>query len=432
MSYFLYNLLLRIFSPFLFLFFVYRTWKRKDSFIGLNERFGFNKFELENLDRKKLWFHAVSVGEVKVAETVIKTIFSKNPELIIYVSTVTQTGRVEALKISGVKKVFYLPFDFISIVKRIFRAMKPDILVIIETEIWPNLINQGRRYGCPVFIVNARLSRRSFNRYQSFRFFSRPIFRLLSKVVARGKEDAGQFASLGACDVTVTGDIKYDSVEFLPKNNGKKVNSSKPEISLLQNLILAGSTHEGEEEIIISVFVNLQQKFPEINLMIAPRHMHRVKSIEEKISNMGQKSVLWSSISENILEDGQIIILDVMGELAQFYSYAIFAFVGGSLIRHGGQNPIEVAVCGIPVIFGPHMYNFNQVSELLLEKGAAYQIEGEQDLKKVMDDLLSNEVLRKKVGSKAHKLIIEKQGSSLYATNLILKTIEGSEDLEIE
>lgn len=432
MSYFLYNFLLRIFSPLLLLFFIYRTWKRKDSLVGLFERFGFNKFGPKNLESKKLWFHAVSVGEVKVAETVIKTISNKNPELIIYVSTVTQTGRLEALKIPGVEKVFYLPFDFISIVKRIFKSMNPDILVIIETEIWPNIINQARRYGCPVFIVNARLSRRSFNRYKSFGFFFRPIFNLLSKVVARGKEDAGYFVSLGACDVTVSGDIKYDSVELLPENNEKNANFSKPKISVLENLILAGSTHEGEEEIVTSVFVSLQRKFPKISLMIAPRHINRTESIQKKIQNMGQKSVLWSSISENILEDGQIIILDVMGELAQFYSYAIFAFVGGSLIRHGGQNPIEVAVCGIPVIFGPHMYNFNQVSELLLKEGAAYQVEGEQDLKRVMNDLLSNKVLRKKVGSIGYKLVRDNQGSSLYATSLILKAIEISEELEIE
>ena len=432
MSFFLYNLLLWITSPFLLLFFTYRTWKRNESLTSLSERFGFHGFELKKKYGKKLWLHAVSVGEVKVAETVIRTILKKNPKLIVYLSTVTQTGRTEALKILGVQKVFYLPFDFISSVKRILRSISPDILVIIETEIWPNLIMQTRKFGCPVFIVNARLSRRSFDRYKLLHFFFRPIFKLLSKVVARSNEDAEHFSLLGACDVIVSGDIKYDSIYYFPEYEKKHANFSISKISSLDNIILAGSTHEGEEEIVISSFISLQRRYPEINLIIAPRHIHRVKSIEEKLRKMGQNSVLWSSISETFLEDGQIIILDVMGELARLYSYAIFAFVGGSLIRHGGQNPIEVAVCGIPVIFGPHMYNFSQVSNLLLDKGAAFQVENEKDLEKIMNKLISNEVFRRKVGSSAYELIKKKKGSSLFATNLILKEIDSFEESIIE
>ena len=146
MSFILYNFLLWIFSPFLLLFLIYRTWKRKDSLVGIYERFGFHDFESKTSRRKKIWIHAVSVGEVKIAETVIRNISSKNPELTIYLSTITETGRFEALKIPDVQKVFYMPFDFVSIVKRILRAMSPDILVVIETEIWPNLID--RKASC--------------------------------------------------------------------------------------------------------------------------------------------------------------------------------------------------------------------------------------------------------------------------------------------
>ena len=432
MSFFLYNLLLWIFSPFILLFFTYRTWKRNDSLAGLSERFGFHGFESQKKYAKKLWIHAVSVGEVKIAETVIRTILNKNPELIIYVSTVTQTGRIEALKILGIEKVFYLPFDFIFSVKRIIKSIAPDILVIIETEIWPNLIKQTRKFGCPVFIVNARLSRRSFDRYKSFHFFFRPIFKLLSKVVARANEDAEHFSNLGVFDVTVSGDIKYDSIFYFPEHEKKCSEFPISKISSLQNIILAGSTHEGEEEIVISSFICLQRKYPKINLIIAPRHLNRIKSIEEKIRKMNQNYILWSSISENFSEDGQIIILDVMGELARLYSYSIFAFVGGSLIRRGGQNPIEVAVCGIPVIFGPHMYNFSQVSNLLLDKGGAFQVENEKDLVRIMNKLISDEVLRRKVGTSAYELIKKKQGSSLFVTNLILNSINGFEESKIE
>lgn len=427
MSFILYNFLLWIFSPFLLLFLIYRTWKRKDSLVGIYERFGFHDFESKTSRRKKIWIHAVSVGEVKIAETVIRNISSKNPELTIYLSTITETGRFEALKIPDVQKVFYLPFDFVSIVKRILRAMSPDILVVIETEIWPNLINQARIYGCPVFIVNARLSRRSFNRYKLFRFFFRPTFKLLSKVVARGSEDADYFKYLGAHNVIVSGDIKYDSIDFIYECEKNYTDFFKSKSFLLQDLIIAGSTHEGEEEIILSAFISLQRFFPKISLMIAPRHIDRVETIEKKIQRMGQNSILWSSIKENNLENGKIIILDVMGELAKLYSCAIFAFVGGSLVRHGGQNPIEVAVSRIPVIFGPYMYNFSQVSDSLLEKGAAFQVKGEEDLKSVMNKLLSDEDLRLRMGSMAYELIKEKQGSSLNVTEMILKEIESYE-----
>jgi len=432
MSFFIYNLLLWFFSPFLFLFFIYRTWKRNESLTGLRERLGFHRFATKNVHSSTVWIHAVSVGEVKIADTVTKTILNSNPELRIYVSTVTQTGRSEALKILGVEKVFYLPFDFISSVKRILRSISPDILVIIETEIWPNLIKQTRKDGCPVFIVNARLSDRSFCRYNSFRFFFNPIFQLLTKVVARGEKDAEYFFHLGASDVIVSGDLKYDSINDPPVYKKNSVDFRVSSIFSLKNIILAGSTHEGEEEMIVDSFVKLRRKFSKINLIIAPRHLNRIKSIEEKIRKMDQNSILWSSISQPFPEDGQIIILDVMGELSKLYSCAVFAFVGGSLVKHGGQNPIEVAVCGIPVIFGPHMYNFNQVANLLLDRGAAFEVEDGDGLERVMNKLLSDEVLRKKVGSSAYKLIIEKRGSSSLASDLIMTAIQSSEVRKIE
>jgi 3-deoxy-D-manno-octulosonic-acid transferase len=372
-------------------------------------------------DQKVIWMHTVSVGEVQAVSTLVKDLKQQYPDYLLVISTVTKTGNkiVQSL-IKPDNLAIYSPLDIGFIVNRVVNLVNPQLFIIAETEIWPNLITSLAKRAIPVVLVNGRISAASFKGYKLIRPFLKEVLKNFSLFCVQTKEDAQRITELGAAQakVKVTGNMKFDisSLEFIVHNS---------ELGLKENeqLFIAGSTHRGEEKIILEVCKELIESHPNLRLLIAPRHIERVQELEELISGMGFESQRVSNISRFTIHDSRftnsVLILDTIGQLKDLYARADIVFIGGSLIPHGGQNPIEPAVFSKPILFGPYMSNFSNIAKLLLNKRAAMMVKDLQQLKDSCLELLNNPVLRKELGERAKELVQENRGASLRNMELI-------------
>ena len=350
---FLYNVVILLISPVLLVYFLVRLWLRGFDLRAVRERFGFLP-GLPDAEGGRLWLHAVSVGEVGVAAVLVPALLKKKPGLRIVLSTVTPTGRNEAGKISGLEQLIYLPLDFPLIIRSALKRIRPSMITLIETEIWPNLVAEAARQDIPVSSKRAAF-RAVYHKSSAFSF---PSLRSSSvpDVLARGERDAERFLDLGATSVRVSGNVKYDT-PAPPKEPPHLAYG----LGACRHVIVAGSTHPGEEKLIGEVLASIDRKMPGVGLLLAPRHLERVAQVEADLQDAGISPVRWSQVKD---KDGehQAVILDVMGELADAYGCAAMAIIGGSFIPHGGQNPIEAARWAVPCLCGPHMENFAEVT----------------------------------------------------------------------
>jgi len=380
----------------------------------LKEKFAFFKKKEHISQRKVIWIHAVSVGEVSAISNLLKNLA---PEYDILLSTITDTGNQVAFqKFKNLPvKIIYLPFDCPFAIKRTLNAFNPSALVIAETEIWPNLILTASK-NIPVFLINARLSDKSFERYKKIKFFLKPILNSISLIAVQDEKYKERFKTLGVSEekIIVTGNTKFD-IEI------------SPICFLWENLIprpvvVAGSTHFPEEKLITEVFIKTSSG----SLFLAPRHPERFKEVEETVKSLikGKKEIGFyklSTLSENIKKDTfskLIVLVDKIGVLAPLYRICDIAIIGGSFIPHGGQNPLEAIYWEKPVIFGPSMENFPFINEFLMEK-ACLQVT-ETYLKGVLEDLIQNVDKRVELGKKAYQIFKQKTG----ATEKILKVLK--------
>ncbi|MBO8144035.1 MAG: 3-deoxy-D-manno-octulosonic acid transferase [Thermodesulfobacterium sp.] len=380
----------------------------------LKEKFAFFKKREHISQRKVIWIHAVSVGEVSAISNLLKNLASKYDILL---STITDTGNQVAFqKFKNLPvKIIYLPFDCPFAIKRTLNAFNPSALVIAETEIWPNLILTASK-NIPVFLINARLSDKSFERYKKIKFFLKPILNSISLIAVQDEKYKERFKTLGVSEekIIVTGNTKFD-IEI------------SPICFLWENLIprpvvVAGSTHFPEEKLITEVFIKTSSG----SLFLAPRHPGRFKEVEEIVKSLikGKKEIGFyklSTLSENIKRDTfskLIVLVDKIGVLAPLYRICDIAIIGGSFIPHGGQNPLEAIYWEKPVIFGPSMENFPFINEFLMEK-ACLQVT-ETYLKDVLEDLIQNVDKRVELGKKAYQIFKQKTG----ATEKILKVLK--------
>ena len=417
---FLYNVVILLISPVLLVYFLIRLWVRGLDLRAVRERFGFLP-ELPDVKGGRLWLHAVSVGEVCVAAVLVPALLRKKPELKIVLSTVTHTGRNEARKILGVEKLIYLPLDFPLIVRSVLKRIRPSMIGLIETEIWPNLVAQAARQNIPVSVVNGRLSERSYHQYKRFQFFFSSIFKRFTDVLARGEGDAERFLDLGATSVRVAGNIKFDTPAPL---QGPPHGSYG--LSTCRHVIVAGSTHPGEEKLIGEVLSSVQRKTPGVGLLIAPRHLERVAEVEADLQNIGISPVRWSQIKDTAGEY-QAVILDVMGELAEAYGCATMAIIGGSFIPHGGQNPIEAARWAVPCLCGPHMENFAEVTCEMVKQGGAIQLSEREKLETAVMEWLDDPESRNRAGEAARRVVRDNQGASERTAEYIVQVLAGSD-----
>lgn len=370
-------------------------------------------------DTKTIWIHAVSAGEVMASAPLYEEIRKNYPSEKILISTVTSTGNRIALgKFKDGSIVIYLPLDLSFVIRRLVKIINPKVILIAETEVWPNLIDSLKRYGAKIVLFNGRISRNSFKRYRLITPILRRVLDKFDLFLMQSKADAEKIISLGAPydRVKITGNLKYDAAY----SKGEEAKSNPLELKKGFNLgeedqlLMAGSTHNGEEEIVLRCYKDLINDHRRLRLLIAPRHIERSNEIAKLAKSQGFKPFLISQLKDlgRLISGDEVLILDVMGTLFDAYSIGEIIFVGGSLVRKGGQNPLEAACHSKAIIFGPHIYNFKDITEGLLTNKAALLVRDEIELRNSIRNLLNNPDERKAMGERAKANIRSNVGAA--------------------
>jgi len=409
----LYNVVVSILALFSIPYWVIRDGRGMG---GWSSRYGFIPAEIRKAVETAgcLWFHAASVGEVGVLARIIPSLQNLTPELPVIISTVTSTGRNRAMQLFGDQaNLVYLPLDAPMIVRRTFRALHPQVLVIAETELWPNLISQAVEFGTGIMLVNGRVSKGAFDRYRIARGVVAGMLAGIDKLCVKSEEDHERFIELGApaSSVHVTGDLKS---EPLPGVVDATVAERRSRRNLPDDrpIFTAGSTRQGEETLLLDAFENVAGRSPGLLMVIAPRHLQRTAEVEELLQSRGISYLLRTDNQKgHRFSDEQVLLLDTIGELEGFYAASDLAFVGGSLVPLGGHNLLEPALYGVPVIFGPHTGHTGSAYLLLLEAGGGIRVEGPRDLADAVVDLIENKQRRTEMGDAARQVVKSSRGA---------------------
>lgn len=373
------------------------------------ERFGFVR---PIRDGRVVWLHAVSVGEVRSAAPLIRAIADRLPRHRILVTTMTPTGSDQVEMLFGDRVVHsFLPYDFPDAVARFLDRVDPELAIVAETEFWPNLFHACRRRGIPLYVVNARLSLSSFRGYLLAGRTVRGMFASADLICAQSSLDAQRLRNLGVDDrlLKVTGNLKFDfEVPETVIEEGRQIRrlwgASRP-------VLIAGSTHHGEESRILTAFAALRRRHPDLLLVLVPRHPERFAAVTRLSRRRGFATLRRTRVTGPLPRATQVLVGDTMGELHRLYAASDVAFVGGSLVRRGGQSPLEACAVGVPVIFGPHMFHFEEICALTLERGAARQVPDTEALAGAVALYLEQPALRRAAGDAARALIRDNHGS---------------------
>ncbi|SRR5579871_76275 len=358
-----------------------------------------------------IWLHAVSVGEVLACPRLVDELRRRWPRRQIVVSTTTETGQEAARKRLNADGFFYCPFDFAFAVRRVLRAVRPAMLVIAETELWPNLLREARLLGVKTAIVNARVSDRSFPRYRALRFFFRGVLGDARLLMAQSPEDARRLREIGAPSdaVRVSGALKYDQPEPAPLPEWL---AASLEAWTAEGALVAGSTAEGEEEHVLKAWAAWRVRRPRLRLIIAPRRPERFDRVADLIRARGLSLVRRSALGNGTAISGDVLLVDTVGELAAMYRHAEVAFIGGSLVSHGGQNPLEAAWFARPAVVGPSMSNFREMTAALLAGRAIRQVRGADELPAALEALLLDREGARAMGLRARGILEANRGAT--------------------
>ncbi len=397
---------------------------------GYREKFG-QRLGIYGIDvrarlakQRSTWLHAVSVGEVTVALKLASALRAVEPDLHCVLTTTTTTGFALANRnASSWIEVMYAPLDFWPIMRRAFAVIRPARILLIEAEIWPNLVAEAHARRIPIALVNARLSPRSEKRFRLFRFLVAPTFRLLDLVCVQDPADVDRWQQLGVerSRIRNTGSIKYDPVNRDDHVDVQKARVFDLNVSNQDQLVLfGGSTHPGEEEILAKVFLKLRQQFPSLRLFIAPRHVERLREIRAQLEALSLPVRLASEARNHRDAKPDCVLLDTTGELQRWYGIATVVFVGKSLTAHGGQNPVEPIVAGKPVIFGPHMENFAALAQTLVAKNGAIQVLDVEELECAAEKLLRDNEARRLLVQSAERVLTQHRGATAHTAQLIV------------
>jgi 3-deoxy-D-manno-octulosonic-acid transferase len=371
-----------------------------------------------NADRaSSVWVHAVSVGEYLAARPLIAALRTRHPQLRMFVSTTTKSAqelvRRNASEIDG---VFYCPIDLPSVVRRTLNVVRPDLFVVVETDLWPNLLRECRARGVKTAIVNGRLSSRSFPRYHLARGFFRHVLADIDRFCVQSEESAHRFVALGAAAdrILVTGSLKFDARGLAAAVSGR---AREPILRTLafppsQPVVVAGSTMKGEDAIVLRAFRRLKDTMPSATLLLAPRHPERFDDAVRQAERAGFQTVRRTALPMDVEPRADVIILDTIGELATAYQLGTLAFVGGSLVPTGGHNVLEPAACGRPVIFGPYMRNFADIAALFVANGAGVQVASETEFETELLALMTDPVRCARLGAAALALVERNRGAN--------------------
>ena len=398
-------------------YFVYQA-LRHNKYVGsLGQRLGYLPVSF-NLDGdESIWVHAVSVGEVMATRPIITALRQQYPRLRLFLSTTTLTGQqIARRQVADVDGVFYFPFDWVFAVRRTLRLVKPKLFVMVESEIWPNLLRECRRRGIRTAIVNGRVSRRSFNRYRLVRFFFRRVLADVDRFCVQGEETSRRLVALGAdpARITITGSLKFDSLDpAMRPGRGRERVLRFFRVSPSRPVLVAGSTMRGEEERVVRAFNRVRATSAGSNalLVLAARHPERFDEVERLCREEGLSTVRRTELPIDADPRADAVILDTIGELAQLYQIATAVFVGGSLIPAGGHNILEPAIHGKPIVVGPHMENFAEITEAFRAHAAVVQVRSDREFEETIVSLMTDPVRRARLGAAARALVDASRGA---------------------
>ena len=389
---------------------------------GLRQRFG--HVEDVQLDEEKpvrIWLHASSVGEIQVAKALIPEIKRQLPEASIVVSTGNRHGMAVAAQLLPEDvPCFFAPLDLIGIVNRTLETIRPTIYVCLETELWPNMIRQAQQHGAKLFLLNGRLSEKSFAGYRKIKGFMSDLLSCFTKISVIQGGDAKRFRALGAdpANIRILGNAKYDQSTAQTNPHPAERYRQMLNIHRQQPVLVTGSTHTGEEAMLIEVFRALQQRLPDLVWVIAPRHLRRLTEIEKLFAEEGIATMRLRQIQEQG-RSTEVVLIDTMGELAGLYSMATYVFCGGSLVERGGHNVLEAAAWGTPVFYGPHMADFSDAKALLEAEGAGFRVKTPQELTGRLLYFVEKPEEYSVAGRSAMKVAARQQGSAQKQIALI-------------
>lgn len=379
----------------------------------MSERLGISQYT--NTD---IWVHAVSVGEVMACLPFLRRLKKEFPEKKILLSTTTYTGqKIAREKFPEADRIMYMPWDTELCIKRVVRSLRPKIFITIETELWPILFKTLKNIGSHIILLNGRISSESFKGYKRIRPFMKRVLSNVDFLYMQSKADSERIITLGADKkrVGIMGNFKFD-IEFDKRNPLNWMNGIKGRI------LLAGSTHKGEEEIILDAYELIKKRIYDLKLILAPRHPERFSEVEEILKkrdfNYVRRSMMGQDPRGKSLESYDIILLDTIGELSYTYSKATITFIGGSLLPFGGHNLLEPAYWSKPLIFGPHMDNFPIATEFL-DKSAALEVKDSEEIAKTVKELLENTEKARHIGQNARAIIENNRGAIKKAIDLV-------------
>jgi 3-deoxy-D-manno-octulosonic-acid transferase len=432
----LYNILFVIFFVVTLPYYFMRMTRRGNWVDGCLQRFGIYDTKLKQAltNRQVIWLHAVSVGEVNVCTQLIRAIEPRLPNAKIVVSTTTTTGMGELKhKLPNHISKIYYPIDRKKYVARALASVKPGAVVLVEAEIWPNFIWRARNLHIPVFLVNARLSNRSYRGYKRFGFLFRRLFATFAGVGAQSEADAARLRELGCHPeaIQVVGSLKFDAAR-LDERRRLNVPAMLRQLGVPHDaqLLVGGSTHAGEERILAETYLRLRERFQQLFLVLVPRHFERSREVGRELTARGIKFAYRSEITahtQHPIGELQCLLVNTTGELRHFYEHATVIFVGKSLTAQGGQNPIEPGALGKAMVFGPNMQNFAEAVASFVAQDGAVQVRDAGELEAALAQLLSDDARREQLGRNALKVVRENLGAIERTVDMIVQHLDKEE-----
>lgn len=382
-------------------------------------------FELPQ--KRPLWIHGVSVGEVKAAVALIQRIKAQLPDVPLLLSTTTPAGRETAERLLGNEiPVIYYPLDFYPCIKKALAFFRPRAFIALETELWPNFLSRAHRTGCLLLLVNGRISERSFRRYSKLRWLFQPLLANFRIILVRHKDDADYLTALGARSerVRILGNIKFDGLTDQAREAVKAGIRKKVPIPEKSPVLVAGSTRSGEEPILLSVYHKLKERFPDLRLILVPRHIKRCSEIERFLKKKGTPYQLYTRLLQGeAFKETAVILVNKIGDLFALYSLATVAFCGASMVPKGGQNILEPAAWGKPVFYGPFMEDFKDARSLLEDVGAGIAVADEPGLLSRLDYFLSHPQEAAERGEAGRRALQSQTGLTRKAAGMIAEII---------
>ncbi|MDR1928648.1 MAG: hypothetical protein LBQ07_00975 [Endomicrobium sp.] len=391
----IYNLVIIIFSPIIVFFIIFfASGKKKEFLYKFLERFGIYNLKYKNSSKKTLWIHCASIGEVRAVESILDSF----NDYYIILTLVTKSAREYAeKKLHKANFIAFLPIDFYPIMRKAFNTFNPIMLILVETEFWPSMLYIASHKNIKIITINGRISKKSFKIYKKLSFFWIRFIRLINVIIAKSEDDANRFRFLTNKnnEIVISGNIKY--------NKNITLNIKRCDYSLRKNdfVFVAGSTRKGEDEIIIDIYNEMSKKFDFIKFFLAPRHLSRISIISKVLK---RKKIKFSFFSSKIF-DNNFILVDIFGELQNIYFVSDVCYIGGSMVEKGGQNPIEPAAYGKPVLFGKNMYNFKVEAENLIKNGGGLIVKNSRDLFCKISEFILNKRLVLDIGQNALKTV---------------------------